>query len=64
MKFGIFDQNDAGVLPFAEHYEARLQLCEADDRLGFTTDEQCIGEKAIAELFQAAAKFQSRHMGP
>ncbi len=37
MKFGIFDQNDAGILPFAEHYEARLQLCEAYDRLGFTT---------------------------
>lgn len=37
MKFGIFDQNDAGVLPLGEHYEARLQLCEAYDRLGFDT---------------------------
>lgn len=37
MKFGIFDQNDAGILPLGEHYEARLKLCEAYDRLGFTT---------------------------
>lgn len=37
MKFGIFDQNDAGILPLGEHYEARLKLCEAYDALGFTT---------------------------
>ena len=33
----IFDQNDRGPLPQAEHYEARLQLAEFDDRAGFDT---------------------------
>ncbi len=37
MQFGIFDQNDAGLLPFGDHYESRLRLCEFYDRAGFTT---------------------------
>ncbi|HVV93840.1 MAG TPA: LLM class flavin-dependent oxidoreductase [Hyphomicrobiales bacterium] len=35
MKFGIFDHVDASGLPLAEHYETRLRLVEAMDRLGF-----------------------------
>jgi alkanesulfonate monooxygenase SsuD/methylene tetrahydromethanopterin reductase-like flavin-dependent oxidoreductase (luciferase family) len=35
MKFGIFDHVDASGLPLAEHYEARLKLVEAMDRLGY-----------------------------
>lgn len=35
MKFGVFDHLDSGILPLAEHLEARLQLAEAYDRLGF-----------------------------
>ena len=35
MKFGIFDHVDDSGLPLAEHYEARLKLAEAYDRLGF-----------------------------
>jgi alkanesulfonate monooxygenase SsuD/methylene tetrahydromethanopterin reductase-like flavin-dependent oxidoreductase (luciferase family) len=35
VQFGIFDQNDRGVLPLPEHYAARLRLVEAYDRLGF-----------------------------
>lgn len=35
MKFGIFDHVDVSHLPQAEHYETRLKLVEALDRLGF-----------------------------
>jgi len=35
MKFGVFDHVDASHLPQAEHYETRLKLVEALDRLGF-----------------------------
>ncbi|HTV51834.1 MAG TPA: LLM class flavin-dependent oxidoreductase [Steroidobacteraceae bacterium] len=35
MRFGIFDHCDASGLPLAEHYETRLQLIEAAERLGF-----------------------------
>ena len=37
VRFGIFDQNDRGPLPLAEHYEARLQLADFYDRAGFHT---------------------------
>lgn len=35
MQFGIFDHVDLSDLPLAEHYETRLRLTEAMDRLGF-----------------------------
>lgn len=35
MKFGVFDHVDDSGLPLAEHLEARLQMAEAYDRLGF-----------------------------
>ncbi|WAT16986.1 LLM class flavin-dependent oxidoreductase [Aurantiacibacter sp. MUD11] len=35
MKFGIFDHVDDSGLPLAEHLEARLQMAETYDRLGF-----------------------------
>src|SRR6476660_385144 len=34
MKFGVFDHLDLGAVPLGEHYENRLQLIEAYDRLG------------------------------
>jgi alkanesulfonate monooxygenase SsuD/methylene tetrahydromethanopterin reductase-like flavin-dependent oxidoreductase (luciferase family) len=35
MKFGVFDHVDDSGLEQAEHYETRLKLIEALDRLGF-----------------------------
>ena len=35
MKFGVFDQNDAGIYPLSEQYENRLKLLEFYDRAGF-----------------------------
>lgn len=35
MKFGVFDHVDDSGLPLAEHFEARLAMAEAYDRLGF-----------------------------
>lgn len=35
MKFGVFDHVDRGRVPLAEHYENRLKLTEAYDRLGY-----------------------------
>jgi alkanesulfonate monooxygenase SsuD/methylene tetrahydromethanopterin reductase-like flavin-dependent oxidoreductase (luciferase family) len=35
MKFGVFDHVDDSGLPQAEHFENRLRLAEALDRLGF-----------------------------
>lgn len=35
MKFGVFDHVDASGAPPAEHYDNRLKLVEAMDRLGF-----------------------------
>lgn len=35
VQFGIFDQNDRGPLPMAEHLEARLRLVALYDALGF-----------------------------
>ena len=35
MKFGVFDHVDDSGLPLPEHLEARLQLAETYDRLGF-----------------------------
>ena len=35
MRFGVFDHVDDSGLPQAEHYETRLKLIEALDRLGF-----------------------------
>src|SRR6202795_1105933 len=37
MKFGVFDHVDRGDLPLGEHYENRLKLIEAYDRLGIRT---------------------------
>src|SRR5579863_1752594 len=34
MKFGVFDHVDRGNAPLGEHYESRLRLVEAYDRLG------------------------------
>jgi alkanesulfonate monooxygenase SsuD/methylene tetrahydromethanopterin reductase-like flavin-dependent oxidoreductase (luciferase family) len=34
MKFGVFDHVDRGNVPLGEHYENRLKLIEAYDRLG------------------------------
>ena len=34
MEFGVFDHLDLGAVPLGEHYENRLQLIEAYDRLG------------------------------
>ena len=34
MKFGVFDHLDLGAVPLGEHYENRLKLIEAYDRLG------------------------------
>jgi len=35
MKFGVFDHVDDRGLPLADHFEARLRMAEAYDRLGF-----------------------------
>ena len=35
MKFGVFDHVDDSALPLSDHYEARLMMAEAYDRLGF-----------------------------
>ena len=35
MRFGVFDHVDDSGLPLADHYETRLKLVEALDRLGF-----------------------------
>src|SRR5579872_130638 len=35
MQFGVFDHVDDSGVPIAEHYETRLSLVEAMDRLGF-----------------------------
>jgi alkanesulfonate monooxygenase SsuD/methylene tetrahydromethanopterin reductase-like flavin-dependent oxidoreductase (luciferase family) len=35
MKFGVFDHVDDSGLPLAQHYEARLELAETYDALGF-----------------------------
>lgn len=35
MRFGLMDHADDSGLPLAEHYETRLKLIEAADRLGF-----------------------------
>ena len=35
MRFGVFDHVDDSGLPQAEHFETRLKLIEAMDRLGF-----------------------------
>ena len=35
MKFGVFDHVDESGLPQADHYETRLKLIEALDRLGY-----------------------------
>src|ERR1700688_70470 len=37
MKFGVFDHVDRGDLPLGKHYENRLKLIEAYDRLGIRT---------------------------
>src|SRR6202521_2273583 len=37
MKFGVFDHVDRADLPLGEHYENRLKLIEAYDRLGIRT---------------------------
>jgi alkanesulfonate monooxygenase SsuD/methylene tetrahydromethanopterin reductase-like flavin-dependent oxidoreductase (luciferase family) len=34
MQFGVFDHLDLGAVPLGEHYESRLKLIEAYDRLG------------------------------
>src|SRR5579863_1450284 len=34
MKFGVFDHVDRGDAPLGEHYESRLRLVEAYDRIG------------------------------
>src|SRR5215470_6547660 len=34
MQFGVFDHLDLGTAPLGEHYENRLKLIEAYDRLG------------------------------
>src|ERR1041384_2816218 len=35
MEFGVFDHLDRNDLPLRDYYEARLQIIEAYDRLGF-----------------------------
>ena len=37
MQFGVFDHLDLGAVPLGEHYENRLKLIEAYDRLGLRT---------------------------
>jgi alkanesulfonate monooxygenase SsuD/methylene tetrahydromethanopterin reductase-like flavin-dependent oxidoreductase (luciferase family) len=37
VQFGVFDHLDLGAVPLGEHYENRLQLIEAYDRLGLRT---------------------------
>jgi alkanesulfonate monooxygenase SsuD/methylene tetrahydromethanopterin reductase-like flavin-dependent oxidoreductase (luciferase family) len=37
MQFGVFDHLDLGAVPLGQHYENRLKLIEAYDRLGLRT---------------------------
>jgi alkanesulfonate monooxygenase SsuD/methylene tetrahydromethanopterin reductase-like flavin-dependent oxidoreductase (luciferase family) len=37
MQFGVFDHLDLGAVPLGQHYENRLTLIEAYDRLGLRT---------------------------
>lgn len=37
MQFGVFDHLDLGAVPLGQHYENRLSLIEAYDRLGLRT---------------------------
>ena len=37
MKFGVFDHLDESGLPLAQHYDMRLQLAEATDRMSFNS---------------------------
>jgi hypothetical protein len=37
IQFGVFDHLDVGAAPLGQHYENRLRLIEAYDRLGLRT---------------------------
>lgn len=53
MQFGIFDQNDQGVLAPQPHYESRLRLIEFYDRAGF--DRYHVSEHHATPLSWTAA---------
>ncbi len=72
MKFGVFDHVDASHLPQAEHFETRLRLVEAMDRLGFDSyhtaehhgTELGLAPSANVYLSAVAQRTQRLKFGP
>src|ERR1700680_4717870 len=68
MKFGVFDHVDRGDLPLGEHYENRLKLIEAYDRLGIRTYHVAehhatpVGMAPSPSVFLAAVAQRTRRL--
>lgn len=68
MKFGVFDHVDDSGLPLAEHLEARLQMAEAYDRLGFHAYHVAehhgtpLGHAPSPGVYLAAVAQRTRHL--
>ncbi|WP_338241828.1 LLM class flavin-dependent oxidoreductase [Aurantiacibacter hainanensis] len=68
MKFGIFDHVDDSGLPLAEHLEARLQLAETYDGLGFHAYHVAehhgtpLGHSPSPSVFLAALAQRTRNL--
>jgi alkanesulfonate monooxygenase SsuD/methylene tetrahydromethanopterin reductase-like flavin-dependent oxidoreductase (luciferase family) len=68
MKFGIFDQNDAGIYPLSEQYEKRLKLLEFYDQAGFRAYHMSehhstpLSRTPSPSVFLAAASQRTRNL--
>lgn len=68
MKFGIFDQNDAGIYPLSEQYEKRLNLLEFYDQAGFRAYHMSehhstpLSRTPSPSVFLAAASQRTRNL--
>ena len=72
MEFGVFDHLDLGAVALGEHYENRLKLIEAYDRLGLRSYHLAehhatpLGMTPSPSVFLAAVAQRTRriHLGP
>ncbi len=68
MKFGIFDQNDAGIYSLSEQYENRLKLLEFYDEAGFRAYHMSehhstpLSRTPSPSVFLAAASQRTRNL--
>src|SRR5262245_50158137 len=68
MQFAVFDHLDFSGLPLGEHYENRLKLVEAYDRLGIRTYHLAehhatpLGMAPSPSVFLAAVAQRTRHL--